>query len=77
MFLESDTGLRTIVIGEEQEADATAIKRTTQILLRMARQMHLEKHFILIDQQLKKGLKDLSAIRTLDNIDGKRYYSCI
>ena len=41
MFLESDVGIRTIVLGDEREEVSTLLKRSAQILLRMSRQIYL------------------------------------
>ena len=51
MFLECDIGIRTIILGEESEEDLSSIKKSFQILVRLARQINLEKYLIMVDIQ--------------------------
>ena len=50
--------MRTIILGEEHEEECVLLKRSTQILLRMARQMNLEKQLIVSDQHLQGICKE-------------------
>lgn len=54
MFVEAaEMGIRTILLGEESEDMTNNLKKSMKFLLRLARQLTLEKHFILIEKQLK------------------------
>lgn len=52
MFIQADVGIRTIILGESTEELTGYLKKSMHLLLRFSRQLNLEKHLIMIDNQI-------------------------
>jgi hypothetical protein len=57
IFIETEkSGVRTILLGEENEEETRNLKKVTKMLMKLARQLNLEKHFIIVEKQLKDAI---------------------
>ena len=52
MFIQADVGVRTIILGESTQELTNFLKKSMQLLLRLARQMNLQKYLVSVDNQL-------------------------
>jgi hypothetical protein len=57
IFIETEqSGVITILLGDEKEEVTRNLKKVMKVLLKLARQINLEKHFIIVEKQLKDAI---------------------
>lgn len=52
LFVEKENGIRSLLLSQKTEESQSMLKKAVQVLLRLLRQIHLEKFLVMVDAEI-------------------------